>query len=318
MVDRGSQGGSDATTGAGGEARSGSAAGAPFISVIIPVCNDDGRCSEAIASALAQTLPPAEIIVVDDGSDPPFALGQIDPRVRLIRLAANAGPSAARNCGVAAAAGDWVAFLDADDLWEPNKLAVQLAGRAANVPCLLACNMVVEAGANRHPYNRSPPGPALDHWMLVERQSLQTSGLVLPRTLALRRPFDETLRTYEDWDFVLRIAASGIPIFAVQDCLGVYRRPARRSLPSREGLARQAAWLADPANVAGVTTRYHHYLANIFRPHVRLETRAALRTVFTLALRTPRPVAATLAVVARAWRARRARGRAGRAPKGWQ
>lgn len=98
----------------------------PTISVIIPVHNGERYLAEAIRSVLDQTLPPDEIIVVDDGStDGSAAIARsFGPPVRVLTQA-NLGPAAARNLGVTHAAGDLLAFLDADDLWTPDKLTRQ-------------------------------------------------------------------------------------------------------------------------------------------------------------------------------------------------
>jgi len=98
------------------------------ISVVIPTYNRAALLPEAIESALAQSLGPAEVIVVDDGSrdDSEEVVARFGPAVRYIRQA-NAGVGAARNTGARAASGEWVAFLDSDDIWEREKLALQLA-----------------------------------------------------------------------------------------------------------------------------------------------------------------------------------------------
>jgi glycosyltransferase involved in cell wall biosynthesis len=99
------------------------------ISVIIPVFNRRHEVLRAIASTLAQTLPPDEILVVDDASTdgtPEAVTALQEPRIRLIRHARNRGAAAARNTGIEAAQGDWIAFLDSDDEWDQRKLALQL------------------------------------------------------------------------------------------------------------------------------------------------------------------------------------------------
>ncbi len=99
------------------------------ISVVIPCYNGAKYLRETLDSVLVQTHPVLEVIVVDDGStDDSAAIAEsFGPPVRVIRQP-NQGESVARNRGIDEARGDWVAFLDADDLWEPEKLARQLAG----------------------------------------------------------------------------------------------------------------------------------------------------------------------------------------------
>ena len=98
---------------------------APRISAIIPVFNGERYLAEALASARGQTVPPAEIIVVDDGSTDGSAAIARAAGVRLIQQA-NAGVASARNRGLAAAAGDLIAFLDQDDVWPADRLAAQV------------------------------------------------------------------------------------------------------------------------------------------------------------------------------------------------
>jgi glycosyltransferase involved in cell wall biosynthesis len=99
----------------------------PAISVIIPVYNAESFLAEAIESVLRQTLPPRQVIIVDDGStDRSAAIARrYTPQIQLVRQP-NAGGAAARNRGVALAQGEFLAFLDNDDYWAPEKLAWQI------------------------------------------------------------------------------------------------------------------------------------------------------------------------------------------------
>ena len=112
------------------------------VSVIIPTYNYGRFIAETIESALGQTLLPHEVIVVDDGSTDETAevVASFGERVRYI-YQENAGVCAARNRGVAASSGDLIAFLDADDIWEPTKLEKQAAKFADPDVGLVHCGM---------------------------------------------------------------------------------------------------------------------------------------------------------------------------------
>ena len=105
------------------------------ISVVVPTFNDVGRIGDALASIVNQTRPPAEIVVSDDGSDDgteqfisDFAARQAgEVIVRYVRLSSRSGDAAARNAGIAAASGEWIANCDSDDVWAPAKLERQTA-----------------------------------------------------------------------------------------------------------------------------------------------------------------------------------------------
>lgn len=99
----------------------------PTISVVIPVFNGENYIRESLESVLTQTLKPAQIIVVDDGSTDrtPDIVAAIDRSIVCLRQS-KAGPAAARNLGVEAASGEYLAFIDADDLWLPDKLEKQV------------------------------------------------------------------------------------------------------------------------------------------------------------------------------------------------
>jgi GT2 family glycosyltransferase len=102
------------------------------VSVVVPSYNRAGCLRETVASVLAQTVQPSEVIVVDDGStdDTPAVCRGFSAPVRYLRRS-NGGCAAARNTGIRAATGEFIALLDADDIWEPTKLEVQLALHAA-------------------------------------------------------------------------------------------------------------------------------------------------------------------------------------------
>jgi len=198
------------------------------VSVVIPTYNYGRWVAEAIDSALAQTLPPIEVIVVDDGStdDTAAVLAAYGDRIRVIRQR-NQGPATARNAGIAAARGDVVAFLDADDLWKPRKLELQMARFDAG-PSLGFVHCGVETF--------DADGNTLD--VLAGREGRLAADLLRLRTDVVAGPgsslavpkavaeeiggFDATLPRSEDWDFCYRIAAR-YPIGYVAEPLVRYR-----------------------------------------------------------------------------------------------
>ena len=100
---------------------------APLVSVILPVYNGARFLAESLESAVAQTYPQIEIVMMDDGSkDESASIGQAFPRV-LYFYQENGGIAAARNAAIALAHGELLAFLDHDDLWAPNKIELQVA-----------------------------------------------------------------------------------------------------------------------------------------------------------------------------------------------
>ncbi|NEP84931.1 MAG: glycosyltransferase family 2 protein, partial [Okeania sp. SIO3B3] len=134
----------------------------PCVSVIIPAYNRADLIGETVDSVLAQTHPDIEIIVIDDGSTDNTAdvLATYGSALRVIRQA-NAGQQAARNAGIRAATGDYIAFLDSDDLWLPHRIEAQLQ-RFEEVPeaGLVYCDAAVfddETGQTLHKYNDINP-----------------------------------------------------------------------------------------------------------------------------------------------------------------
>jgi len=158
----------------------------------------------AIASALAQTLPLTELIVVDDGSpsDLEAVVEAADGDVRYVRLAGNRGANAARNAGVAAARGDLVAFLDDDDRWLPEKIERQVSRLADDCDAVL-CGWRSAAGDEV----RVHPVDEVSAAMLRRGNPYcGTSGLLARRRVLVDEPFDETLPQGQEWDVYLRLA----------------------------------------------------------------------------------------------------------------
>jgi glycosyltransferase involved in cell wall biosynthesis len=190
------------------------------ISAIIPVYNGSAHLADTLRSILAQTTPVDEIIVVDDGSaDGSAALAAATaPGATIIRQAQQ-GPGMARNAGAAAARGDYLAFLDHDDIWPPHRTTQLLAGAAATPEAGLICGRIrIEANAEgrKNPLLMRADGTHIP--FLVQ------SGMV-------RRPVWTKLGGMgsgqdfaEDVDFYLRVIEAGIPVVKIDAVTVIYRQ----------------------------------------------------------------------------------------------
>ncbi|GAB2718987.1 glycosyltransferase family 2 protein [Kitasatospora kifunensis] len=197
------------------------------VSVVIAAYNAELTLGPALASALAQLPPPAQVIVVDDGSkDGTAAVAASFPGVEVIEQR-NQGPSAARNCGLRAATQPWVAFLDADDLWLPGKLARQLAiAHRRPEAVLLAGDWVRTPSALSRPDGNAmaPETETVLHYrdLLVLNRFQTSTVLVRTEVLTACGGFDPALDGAEDWDLWLRCARLG-PAVKLDVPLVVYR-----------------------------------------------------------------------------------------------
>jgi len=181
------------------------------ISAIIPTHNRAHTLSRAIESVIKQSLPPAEIIIVDDGStDGTAELIQNNfPDCRYLHQQ-NQGVSSARNSGIAAASGEWLAFLDSDDEWMPDKLATQSAA-LETAPGLLLCHteeIWIRNGkrANQMKKHTKRGGWIFQHCLPL--CAISPSSAIIHRSLfEAVGLFDESLPACEDYDLWLRICA---------------------------------------------------------------------------------------------------------------
>jgi glycosyltransferase involved in cell wall biosynthesis len=192
------------------------------VSAIIASYNYAHFVVEAVESALAQSRP-CEVIVVDDGStdDTRARLASFGHRIKYI-YQKNAGISAARNAGVRASRGEWLAFLDADDVWHPHKTERQLEAAARYTGAALVGS---PAHVDALPVEL-PPATA----RMLGVIDFLTSTPICPSAALVRRSafdavggFDETLRTVEDRDLWLRLAMRFPSVQVMSPCL-CYRR----------------------------------------------------------------------------------------------
>ncbi|WP_437913998.1 glycosyltransferase [Sorangium sp. So ce302] len=181
----------------------------PLVSVVIPTYNYGHFVVDAVESVLAQTYKRHEIIVVDDGSsdDTPGRLASYRDRIRYVRQQ-NQGVSAARNLGIGLASGEWVALLDADDVWHPQKLALQISVLNAH-PDL---SVIGGAGSSGALPPDLPEEPVVDRLSVVDfltwTPMAQSSVMVRRRCFDRVGGFDAKLRYAEDREMWIRLAAA--------------------------------------------------------------------------------------------------------------
>lgn len=192
--------------------------GSRSISVVIPTYNCAHLLPNAIRSAYAQTIPPAEVIVVDDGctdgtTEVLRAFIPTLPASFTVIRKANGGEASARNAGVAAATGHYVAFLDQDDVWLPEKFERQLPLFDSSQSPSLTFTALTRVSADARDLVR------IEDWEPTPEHALRrlmAGCCVTPSTVIVRRdalaavgPFDETLWLGNDWDMWLRLGAAG-------------------------------------------------------------------------------------------------------------
>jgi len=191
---------------------------APLVSVVIPAYNCARFIGEALDSVFAQDYPELEVVVVDDGStdDTCAVVEGYGDRVKLIRQR-NAGAAVARNEGMRRASGEYVAFLDSDDLWLPGKLRLQIDHLESHRDVAMCCtrwNLLYPKADGSYPVERpaaprsAPLDPKWSGWIycgLLLDCEVWTSTVVMRRELTARvGGFDPALRRGQDYDYWLR------------------------------------------------------------------------------------------------------------------
>jgi tetratricopeptide (TPR) repeat protein len=197
------------------------------VSIIVPAYNQAHYLGCAIQSALEQTHCDLEVIVVDDGSTDDTAAvaeGFVDPRVRYV-YQENRGLSMARNTGLREAGGAFVSFLDSDDQFLPRKLELLLAELDRHPEAGLAAGQAIPVDQDGQPI-----GQVFDTGLPAEGAQWLLGNPLHVGSVLLRRDwqervglFDESLRSYEDWDMWLRLARAGSPMRWVAQPVSLYR-----------------------------------------------------------------------------------------------
>lgn len=198
----------------------------PLVSVIIPAYNRGWVLKEAVDSVLAQDFPNFELIVVNDGSadNSSEILASYGNKIRIVSQE-NRGVSSARNRGIGSSSGDYIAFLDSDDLWLPGKLSAQVAFFEKN-PDALICQteeIWVKNGIRMNPGKRHKKMSGFFFEKSLELCLVSPSAVMAKKRLfEIAGLFDETLPACEDYDMWLRVNCRH-PIYLIDVPLVVKR-----------------------------------------------------------------------------------------------
>lgn len=285
----------------------------PKVSVVIPTRGRPTLVVRAVMSALAQTLSDIEVVVVIDGHDPVSseALSAItDPRVTVVPLSGSAGGSEARNIGVRKSRSEFIAFLDDDDEWSANKLSRQLdivQASSAQFP-VVTCRLIARRpiGDELWPARQMGVGESMSEYLLCREASIrqgegfiQTSTLLVPRSLLLLVPFTSGLPRHQDWDWLIRVSAHpGIELAWVWEPLVIYHiSAASNSVSASQSLASSLNWVNE-CRLVTPKARAYFYATQVA---VRCRTPSTLWSVIWNTLRYPRAlfIALGLAIIPR-------------------
>jgi glycosyltransferase involved in cell wall biosynthesis len=207
----------------------------PDVSVVIPTHNRKSLLPLTLHSALRQRNVDLEVLVVDDGSTDgtsTFVRSVGDPRVRLLRHDTTRGVSAARNHGIEQAIGPWVAFLDDDDLWAPDKLERQL-DELERSGLTWAYAGTVEVSLDDRVFDGRPPyrPDEVTAGLTIRNMVIAGSSNVIARADRLPEPvFDGRLHHSPDWDLWIRLARQGAPACVDRPLVAYRLHPGNESL----------------------------------------------------------------------------------------
>lgn len=209
-----------------------STGGTPTVSIVLPTYDRLPLLREAIASVIGQTFDDWELLVADDGSTDgtrEYLEGINDPRLRPLWLEHRGDLTSARSAGLKLVRGEWVAFLDSDDLWLPEKLELQLRRVAAQPTCrwsYTGYSLIDTEGALLPERSDLLPRPISGHILeplLKFEIAVSIVTLLVQRSLVDEiEGFDETNPIHSDYDFAVRLAARS-EVCALPETLGLVR-----------------------------------------------------------------------------------------------
>lgn len=207
----------------------------PLVSIILPTKNRASLLARAVKSVLAQTYKNLEVILVDEGSndETPDVVKRIgDPRVKPFRNEVSRGPGAARNAGIDASEGDFIAFLDDDDEFLPNKLKEQVESFERSVGSVGLVISAVRTFRNGKPMEFFPYNGESGNIFLnvLAGNTFPLSSILVRRSAIL--PFDDKLACLEDVDFCLKVVQQTKALYTDSPCALVHLDDNRKRLSS--------------------------------------------------------------------------------------
>jgi teichuronic acid biosynthesis glycosyltransferase TuaG len=218
-----------------------------LVAVIMPCHNGERTLRQAVESVLAQTFTDWELVIVDDGSTDGSAsiieqMAAAEPRIRLLRNTTPSGAAAARNRALRETYARYVAFLDSDDAWLPDKLQVQLRAMQDSGAALACSSYDVMDGDGKITGTVHADSGKLTYHQALGYNPIGCLTVVLDRSLCGAVQFDPTLPRSEDYQLWLSILRQGLIGISVSDTLGLYRVHGK-SLSSNKLAAARCRWL---------------------------------------------------------------------------
>ncbi|MFN4140734.1 glycosyltransferase family 2 protein [Aestuariivirga sp.] len=245
----------------------------PVVSVVSPFYDRAAYLPSVILTLQAQSFRDVELVIADDASRDGLAgaVEKIDAGfpVRYVRLASNRGAASARNAGIDAARGRYIALLDSDDGWHPDKLLLQLRHlEAAETPGrLVSLTRQVVKGRRSHvaPSCLMTPADDVGDYLFRQGGIIQSSMMMLSRNLAAEVRFEEGSRGHDDWSFALRLQSAGArfemlpePLTIYDDGTGRMRRSPSYSAARLQWLQQRRAEIGEAAYWAAVAAVASH------------------------------------------------------------
>lgn len=203
----------------------------PLVSIVIPTYNRGYMIENSINSVLSQTYRNFELLIIDDAStdDTEYIVKNIkDSRIRYIKLEKNSRGTKTRNTGINLSKGDYIAFLDSDDRWFPEKLEKQLKFILnSNIPMsnfmcfsdLIVKNESYHKKRVNRPINESED---IMDYIFVGRNIVQTSTYIVAAKVAKRTLFNSNLKKHQDWDFCLRLRNNNTNFIHFPGCFTIW------------------------------------------------------------------------------------------------